>query len=61
MYAISKREIKAGDELKMDYRIFRNDVAKNPSFEEFLTNYVCDPSLEGFVPVDMEKPDHIEF
>ena len=45
----------------MDYRIFRNDVAKNPSFEEFLTNYVCDPSLEGFVPVDMEKPDHIEF
>jgi len=43
------KDINAGDEIKMDYRDFRNDMSVNPYFEDFLINSVCGAG-EGLVP-----------
>ena len=53
---LANKEIKAGDEISMNYRIFRADMTKHPSFEDFLTNHVCDPSKEGLVVLDDQAP-----
>mmetsp|Transcript_21124 Transcript_21124/g.32242 ORF Transcript_21124/g.32242 Transcript_21124/m.32242 type:complete len:777 (+) Transcript_21124:1-2331(+) len=53
-------DIKAGDEIKMDYRDFRTDMQHHPNFEDFLSNSVC-KEKNGFVPVENKKPSHIEF
>ena len=55
----ANQEMKAGDEFKMNYRSFRTDMAKNPNFEDFLTNHVCDPMKEGFVELDNHTPHEI--
>lgn len=31
-------------------------MTKHPSFEDFLTNHVCDPSKEGLVVLDDQAP-----
>ena len=57
----ANKDIKKGDEFRMEYRDFRSDMQKHPSYEEFLANQICSSiDKKGFVKVDRRKPDHIE-
>jgi len=55
----ANQEIKAGDEILMNYRNFRTDMTKHPSFEDFLANHMCDPSKEGLVVLDDQAPKDV--
>eukprot|EP00816_Leptocylindrus_hargravesii_P010224 CAMPEP_0196821874 /NCGR_PEP_ID=MMETSP1362-20130617/81315_1 /TAXON_ID=163516 /ORGANISM="Leptocylindrus danicus, Strain CCMP1856" /LENGTH=834 /DNA_ID=CAMNT_0042201249 /DNA_START=427 /DNA_END=2931 /DNA_ORIENTATION=- len=57
--SVAKRDIMAGEEIRVDYRSFRSDMRYHPSFEEFLSESIC-KNKHGFVHVDEELPSHLE-
>ena len=56
----ANKDIKAGEEFKMDYHDFRSDMRKHPNFEDFLKNHICKTVGAGFVKLDPNKPDHFD-
>ena len=49
--SVSRRDLLAGEEITIDYKSFREDSTKDPEFEKFLSQSLCEDNI-GLVPVE---------